>query len=94
MNDGSPVEGESGAAGCGFGAAGTGGVDGVDGVVAVDCPAHGNAQQKRQAQITKLQRGNTCIVAYIARKLRIIWWPPSVSTLSGWNCTPSMGSVL
>jgi hypothetical protein len=28
---------------------------------------------------------------YISRKLRIIWWPPSVSTLSGWNCTPSMG---
>jgi hypothetical protein len=22
---------------------------------------------------------------YISRKLRIIWWPPSVKTLSGWN---------
>src|ERR1019366_9000338 len=32
-------------------------------------------------------------VVYIPRKLRIIWWPPSVSTLSGWNCTPSMGRL-
>ena len=32
-------------------------------------------------------------MAYMSKKLRIIWWPPSVSTLSGWNCTPSMGSV-
>jgi hypothetical protein len=24
-------------------------------------------------------------LAYISRKLRIIWWPPSVKTLSGWN---------
>src|ERR1700685_2193373 len=25
-------------------------------------------------------------IDYMSRKLRIIWWPPSVSTLSGWNC--------
>ena len=24
-------------------------------------------------------------IAHMSRKLRIIWWPPSVSTLSGWN---------
>src|ERR1035441_7821422 len=28
-----------------------------------------------------------------SRKLRIICFPPSVRTLSGWNCTPSMGRV-
>jgi hypothetical protein len=24
-------------------------------------------------------------IDHMSRKLRIIWWPPSVSTLSGWN---------
>ena len=33
-------------------------------------------------------------VFHICMKLRIICRPPSVNTLSGWNCTPSMGSVL
>jgi hypothetical protein len=32
-------------------------------------------------------------IGYISRKLRIIWCPPSVSTLSGWNCTPSTGKL-
>src|ERR1035437_3710574 len=30
---------------------------------------------------------------YISKKLRIIWRPPSVKTLSGWNCTTSMGRL-
>ena len=28
----------------------------------------------------------------MASQLASSWWPPSVSTDSGWNCTPSMGS--
>jgi hypothetical protein len=32
-------------------------------------------------------------IGYISKKLRIIWCPPSVSTLSGWNCTPSTGKL-
>ena len=44
-------------------------------------------------EIVPVEQPLQCLLDHRLRKFRAIWLPSGVSTDSGWNCTPSTGSV-
>ena len=66
------------------------------GALGADCAlreAHEQSGTEEGQEETRVGRRREAASRYISRKFLIIWWPPCVSTLSGWNCTPSMGNL-